>query len=79
MLELPMEVADVDEMAIQQAHLYNEDSQHDKNIGDNVAEAHEVPREDWAVCASDSVKNLRYNRVERTVECANHDARAQMA
>ena len=45
MLELPMEVADVDEMAIQQAHLYNEDSQHDKNIGDNVAEAYEVPCE----------------------------------
>ena len=64
MLELPMEVADIDEMAIQQVHLYNEDSQHDKNIGDNVAEAHEVPCEDWAVCASNSIKNLSRGTTE---------------
>ena len=30
---------------LQQAHLYDEDNQHNENIRDNVAEAHGVPLE----------------------------------
>ena len=36
---------------LQQAHLHDEDSQHDENARDNVPEAHGVPLEgEWAVC-----------------------------
>ena len=59
MVKLPMEVADLDEMAVldgkpamracgvdeddEIAHLHDEDSQHDENARDNLPEAHGVP------------------------------------
>ena len=71
MLELPMKVADVDKLAVldgqiargslpklQQAHLHDEDSQHDESVRGDVPEAHGVPLgREWTACASDSLKS----------------------
>ena len=60
---------------LHQAHLRDEDSQHDKNARDNVLEAHGGPIE--GAHASDDIKNSSgYSRVECTIGCANRDTRA---
>ena len=52
---------------LQQAHLHDEDSQHDENVRDNVPEVHGVPLEGGmgSVCERQR-KELK--RVERTVD-----------
>ena len=55
-------------LQLRQAHLHDEDGQHDKNARDNVPEAHGVPLE-WAVTVCERQRKgfqRKYKRVERT-------------
>ena len=44
---------------LQQAHLYDEDSQHDENIRDNVGEAHGMPLEGSEQCVRAKAKRAQ--------------------
>ena len=55
-------------LKLQQAHLHDEDGQHNKNTRDNVPEAHGMPLE-WAVtvCEQQCKRSQQeYNKVEHT-------------
>ena len=44
---------------LQQAHLYDEDSQHDENVRDNVGKAHGMPLEGSGQCVRATAKRAQ--------------------